>query len=92
MTGIDPHYTTGINGGINVWHQPWVAPTWQSPPYQPVRGRPRSWWCAAASLHPGGCHFVMGDGSVQFISESIDKPTLLHLTLIADGEVVSIQD
>ncbi|QDS90909.1 Type II secretion system protein G precursor [Rosistilla ulvae] len=89
MTGIDPHYTTA-NGGINVWHQPWVAPTWQNPPYIPQRGRPRSWWVPAASLHPGGCHFVMGDASVQFINETIDKPTLLNLTVMADGQVVTL--
>ncbi|TWU15020.1 Type II secretion system protein G precursor [Novipirellula galeiformis] len=88
MNGIDPYYSAA-NGGINVWHQPWIHPDWQSPPYVPVRGRPRSWWCAAASLHPGGCHFTMGDGSVQFISESIDTPTLMRLTMMADGQVVS---
>ncbi|MCC6509703.1 MAG: DUF1559 domain-containing protein, partial [Pirellulaceae bacterium] len=27
------------------------------------------------AFHPGGCHFVMADGSVQFNSESIDAPT-----------------
>lgn len=89
MSGIDPFYSAGY-GGINVWHQPFVDPTWQSPPYMPVRGRARSWWCAAASLHPGGCHFAMGDGSVQFITESIDTPTLMHLTMISDGAVVSL--
>jgi len=26
----------------------------------------------AGSFHPGGCHVVMGDGSVHFISENID--------------------
>ena len=89
MTGIDPYYN-GTHGGINVWHQPWVTPTWQSPPYVPVTGVPRSWWCAAASLHPGGCYFVMGDGSVQFITETIDKPTLLRLTMMADREEVTL--
>ncbi|QDV71359.1 Type II secretion system protein G precursor [Rosistilla carotiformis] len=89
MTGIDPHYTA-TNGGINVWHQPWVHPTWQNPPYIPIRSRARSWWVASASLHPGGCHFVMGDASVQFINETIDKPTLLNLTVMADGQVVKL--
>ncbi|TWU65652.1 MULTISPECIES: DUF1559 domain-containing protein [Crateriforma] len=27
---------------------------------------------SASSRHPGGCHVVMGDGAVQFISEGID--------------------
>lgn len=89
MVGVDPHYSAK-NGGINVWHQPWNDATWESPPFNPVRGRARSWWVASASLHPGGCHFVMGDGSVHFVSENIDKPTLLSLTTIADGKVVSL--
>jgi prepilin-type N-terminal cleavage/methylation domain-containing protein len=91
MTGIDPH-SNAANGGINVWHQPWVAPTWQNPPYIPVRGRARSWWVPAASLHPGGCHFVMGDASVQFVSETIERPLLERLSAMADGQVVSLQN
>lgn len=87
MTGIDP-YSEYVSAGINIWHMPWQHPTWQSPPYTPVRGRVRTWWAAAASLHPGGCHFAMGDGSVRFISESIDRATIHNLTRMADGEVV----
>ncbi|EAQ81755.1 DUF1559 domain-containing protein [Blastopirellula marina] len=90
MTGVDPYYN-GTNGGINIWHQPQVDhPAWQSPPFVPIRGRARSWWCATASLHPGGCHVVMGDGSVQFIPETIDKATLFNLTAMADGNVAKL--
>ena len=89
MTGIDPIHS-GNNGGINVWHQPWVHPTWQSPPFIPMRGRARSWWCAAASLHPGGCQFTMGDGSVHFVSETIDRVVLGNLCYIADGNPVQL--
>lgn len=90
MTGIDTYYNNGIYGGINVWHQPAVHPTWQSPPFVPIRGRARSWWVPAASLHPGGAHFVMGDGSVHFVAETIDKTSLYRLTVMADGEVVAL--
>ncbi|MEO8497569.1 MAG: DUF1559 domain-containing protein [Planctomycetota bacterium] len=89
MAGIDPIYS-GNNGGINVWHQPWITATWQSPPFVPFRGRARSWWCSAASLHPGGCQFVMGDGSVHFVSETIDRLTLGNLSYIADGTPVQL--
>lgn len=37
------------------------------------------------SEHPGGCHFVMADGAVRFVSE-LTQPTILdQLAKIADG-------
>lgn len=94
MVGIDPYgqNTGATSGGINVWHQPWIHPTWQSPPFVPVVGRARSWWCAAASLHPGGAHFAMGDGSVTFISQTADMApngVIHNLTRMGDGQVVT---
>ncbi|MBN2294872.1 MAG: DUF1559 domain-containing protein [Pirellulales bacterium] len=91
MTGIDPYYSE-VNAGINLWHMPWVHPTWQSPPFVPVVGRVRTWWSPAASLHPGGCHFAMGDGSVRFVSETIDKLLLKYSTYMADGESTQWSD
>ena len=37
------------------------------------------------SLHPGGCNFAMGDGSVHFVSETINLSTYQSLGIIADG-------
>ncbi len=91
MTGVDLHYSEA-NAGINLWHMPWVHPTWQSPPYAPVRGRVRSWWSPAASLHPGGCQFVMGDGSVRFVLETTEKLILKYTTCMADGEATQWSD
>jgi len=87
MTGVDP-YPSARDAGINLWHMPWVHPTWQSPPYSPLRGRTRTWWSAAASLHPGGCQFALGDGSVRFVSETIQKSMLNNLARMSDGEEV----
>ena len=42
-----------------------------------------------SSYHPGGCHFLRGDGSVRFESENIDAATLAALTTRAGGEVIS---
>lgn len=39
-----------------------------------------------SSFHPGGCHFAFADGSVQFLSESIDVFTLAALTTRAGEE------
>ena len=46
--------------------------------------------CGFKSLHPGGAQFVMGDGSVHFISESIDYRLYNELGSRAGGETVSI--
>jgi prepilin-type N-terminal cleavage/methylation domain-containing protein len=39
------------------------------------------------SFHVGGCHFLMGDGSVRFISSYVDGRTYQALGTIAGGEV-----
>lgn len=38
-----------------------------------------------SSYHPGGCHMLMGDGSVHFISENINLATYQALAIAADG-------
>jgi len=44
------------------------------------------------SYHPGGCHFQLADGSVRFISETIDAVTLASLTARGGGETISAND
>jgi len=47
------------------------------------------WWAGQTSFgsyHPGGCHFAIADGSVQFISEQIDQKLLSGLATRAGGE------
>lgn len=43
---------------------------------------------AFSSPHVGGCHFLMGDGKVRFISENINGETYSWLAGINDGNVV----
>ncbi len=43
------------------------------------------------SLHTGGAQFLIGDGSVQFISEGIDHNTYQGLGAKQDGKVVSFE-
>ncbi len=43
---------------------------------------------AFSSMHAGGAHFLLGDGSVRFIAENIDPATYNKLAKRADGEIV----
>ena len=50
------------------------------------------WWLAveaASSLHPGGANFAFCDGSVKFLKDSINPPTLWALGSINQGEIIS---
>lgn len=40
------------------------------------------------SYHEGGCHFVMGDGAVRFLSENIDHPTYRALATRMGNETI----
>ena len=42
------------------------------------------------SRHPGGAHFCMADGSVQFISETIEHATYRALSTRDGGEAVAL--
>jgi prepilin-type N-terminal cleavage/methylation domain-containing protein/prepilin-type processing-associated H-X9-DG protein len=68
---LDTHY------GINNW--PVIVAASSSPQYSYLTG--------FASYHPGGCHFGMADGSVQFLSQNIAQSVLAALTTRAGGEV-----
>jgi prepilin-type processing-associated H-X9-DG protein len=52
-------------------------------PADPVNGRFGSW-------HPGVCPFVMCDGSVQMIRNTLDGTMLARLADRRDGGVVTI--
>ncbi len=41
------------------------------------------------SRHPGGAQFLLGDGSVHFLSETMDFTTFQDMATIAGGEVIS---
>lgn len=45
-------------------------------------------WSYAGSLHTGGAHFLLADGSVHFMSENIDTTTRQNLARMSDGKVI----
>lgn len=46
----------------------------------------REW--AFSSLHPGGAHFLLGDGGVRFLSENMSGDIYENLGNISDGNVI----
>lgn len=45
---------------------------------------PRPQTTGYGSMHTGGCQFLLGDGSVRFISDNVDRNTYRQLSRIAD--------
>ena len=41
------------------------------------------------SLHPGGCHFVMADGTVRFLTENVDLNLYYYLAIRDDGQAIT---
>ena len=67
----------GINGFNTVPGGEW--------PDSGVPNQGGMWETGFSSHHPGGCHFLFCDGSVQFLSENMDLEILKALTTRADG-------
>ncbi len=84
--GIDPVGAWNVTfpaQGLNIWNY-----NNNPSPLNKQPGRRASWY-NAASLHTGGVNFVFADGSVRFIQETTDIPTLTRLSRMADGEVIT---
>jgi len=44
------------------------------------------------SYHPGGCNFLLGDGSVRFLPETLNRETYMALASIDGGESEQMPD
>jgi prepilin-type N-terminal cleavage/methylation domain-containing protein/prepilin-type processing-associated H-X9-DG protein len=71
----------GINGANTVIGGTWPTPAIATEGYR---------FTGFASRHPGGCHFVFGDGHVAFLNETMSQTTLRALTTRAGGEPASL--
>ena len=60
--------------------------------YMPDPPTPNDWWNVISfrSLHPGGAQFCLADGSVHFVSETIDYDLYRALSTKAGGEVAQV--
>ncbi|HAJ21475.1 DUF1559 domain-containing protein [Gimesia sp.] len=81
-------YRGHVMVGLNLVSYP-INRFWYSSavPQQQPQGKLGS-WAYAGSLHTGGAHFTLADGSVRFISENIDTTTRQNLARMADGNVL----
>lgn len=87
--GVDPVGTYNVtypSTGINVWNYNNSTNVLNN-----KRGTRASWYIAA-SLHSGGINSARGDGSVNFIAQTIDLQTLTYFCRISDGQVVNLND
>ncbi len=76
--GIDPvgsYNVTVPSKGMNIWQYN----------TNPKKFGLRATWYVNASFHTGGCNYLVGDGSVKFITENIDL-TLLGYICTMSGE------
>jgi prepilin-type N-terminal cleavage/methylation domain-containing protein len=70
----------GQSPGINWWQ-------YTTNPATKIPGRLAN-WASAGSNHVGGCHILLGDGAVRFVSENIDLQTQLRIHRMRDGQTV----
>lgn len=80
---------TLLVGEVNSLFQPWGAPTNWRDPLLGLNTSPRGF-----GSHPdhGGVNFIIGDGSVRFLSNEIDPDVLKALSTPAGGESVNESD
>jgi prepilin-type N-terminal cleavage/methylation domain-containing protein len=80
------HVNIGIDGawyGINRWD--YYNGIYG---YVPVPGK-LGQWATPGSLHTGGCHVLLADGAVRFLSQNTDNTTLSRLSTMSDGQVIT---
>ncbi len=63
---------------------------WQASGSTKVGGMNNEYFESPGSVHSGGANFGIGDGSVQFLSENMDRQILRYLGSMADGEPVQM--
>lgn len=78
-----PFSTLGV-GEAGEARIPWMKPEDIDVTVHPTIGAPGGF----SSRHIGGCHFLMMDGSVRYISQNIDNQVLRALFTINGGETV----
>jgi prepilin-type N-terminal cleavage/methylation domain-containing protein len=82
--GLGIQFADPANININNWY----CCAWATPPNAQFRPGRLGEWGSPGSVHTGGMHVLLGDGSVRFISENIATITRQRLGYIADGQTL----
>jgi prepilin-type N-terminal cleavage/methylation domain-containing protein len=98
---VRPKCSWHLRDGWMHWNSLWIATTspinYPSCPGEPGFdavntnvSQPGKWGCEQAfrSSHPGGCHFVLADGSVHFLPELIDYDLYQKLGARRDSLII----
>lgn len=80
--------STGTSVVGSVWAYGYAGYTWGTTHHPPNRHNGTTSYGSFRSLHPGGTHFAMVDGSVHFISENINMDLYRALSTRSGGEIV----
>ena len=79
-------YALPANFNVNNYPRDWhINSVWQGT--DPLR---RTYAWVFNSGHTGGAQFVMGDGSVQFMSENMEYHIFGQLTYVSDGQAAQV--
>jgi prepilin-type N-terminal cleavage/methylation domain-containing protein len=82
------HVGQGINLAASRGINNFTCCAWRVPPNADTKIGRNGEWGEPGSLHFGGIHVVLGDGSVRFLSENIDTVTRTNLARMADGNLL----
>jgi prepilin-type processing-associated H-X9-DG protein len=77
---IHPPYYYHNSGGVSISGSP-VAFNYSQPGYTTIN----YYYGYAGSVHSGGGHILMADGTVRFLSENVNGTTFSRLGSMADG-------
>jgi len=87
--GGHAHYSTIIPINYDAYDESWTDPNGFTACTRPLHDK---WNMAVSwgfkSYHPGGCNFVFGDGSVHFLSQTIDMIPYQLLGCRNDGQPI----
>lgn len=84
----EKHIKDGANDGPTYLWGHFTSRNTASPMNGPVVGTWGNYDANFGSSHVGGCHFLLGDGAVRFISENISLVTYNLLAARDDNKVV----